>query len=561
MSRLLRAYRTLRGAEREGIPTAEYAERQRQKRRSALTRRQFLQVSGAAVAAASVLPACGPIKGTPRVAVIGAGIAGLHCAWKLKQHYGVLATVFEAGKRIGGRMFTDRSTFPDGQHCELGGELIDTGHMTMRDLATHFAIDLYDYDDDDPNLTDLVAHIGGVELSEQELLTGFAPIAAEIDAAINTLTDPELGVTQAKPNGGELLDNLSIRAWLDSVGAAGPVRTLLEVAYNIEYGLETDEQSALNLLFLISTDTTMLELFGDSDERFHTKSGNDTFITKLAEGLNPSQIQLDSRLTAVRLNPDGRYTLSFSRGGGAYQVVAEHVVLALPFSVLRDCDLAGAELPALKLRAIREQGYGTNAKLMAGFSSKPWRSGSGSNGESFSDLAYQATWETSRLQPGASGILTNFTGGVRGVDIGRGSPESQLSLFLDQIDQVYPGSKAASNGRVARMHWPTVPTHKGSYSAYRPGQYTAFAGIEGGATGNLHFCGEHTSLDAQGYMEGGALTGAMAAQEVAEALGLKPMMSSLSLPERRIESRALAARTYGGWLRGHRRLRRSAMLP
>ena len=53
------------------------------------------------------------------------------------------------------------------------------------------------------------------------------------------------------------------------------------------------------------------------------------------------------------------------------------------------------------------------------------------------------------------------------------------------------------------MHWPTYPLTMGSYSAYKVGQYTKFAGAEAERFGNLHFCGEHTSLDAQGYMEGG----------------------------------------------------------
>ncbi len=36
--------------------------------------------------------------------------------------------------------------------------------------------------------------------------------------------------------------------------------------------------------------------------------------------------------------------------------------------------------------------------------------------------------------------------------------------------------------------------------------------------GNLHFAGEHCSLDAQGFMEGGCETGERAAAEVLVAL-------------------------------------------
>jgi monoamine oxidase len=86
------------------------------------------------------------------------------------------------------------------------------------------------------------------------------------------------------------------------------------------------------------------------------------------------------------------------------------------------------------------------------------------------------------------------------------------------------------------------------------GQYTEIAGAEGERVGNLHFCGEHTSLDAQGFMEGAALTGAMVADEVAGDLGLTAVEERLG-PGGRILARARAARVHGRWLDG---LRRSA---
>jgi len=510
-----------RAAARADVPVIEYAERERERR--AVSRRSFLALS-AGLAVTPLLAACGdelpPEPTAPTVAIVGGGIAGVHCAYRLKK-LGVNATIYEAGKRLGGRMFTDRTTFPDGMHCELGGELIDTGHQTMRDLAMELGLELYDYNDDDPKLATFVISIGGKNLTEKDILMAFTPIALKIDEALATLTDQDdLFVYHDKPNGGAALDALSISAWLDSIGATGDIRTLLDVAYNIEYGLETSECNVLNLMFLISTDTTKLALFGESDERYHTKLGNDSFPTLLAKALDAEQIVLETALQAISEGADGRYVLDFQQGMSTKQVTADHVVLALPFSMLRKLDVK-LDLSAPKKSAIAELGYGTNAKLMAGFSSRPWRDIHKSNGETFTDLPYQATWETSRLQPGKSGILTNFTGGKRGVAIGEGTPQERLTDFLGSLENVFPGVKAASNGLVARMHWPTSPLVLGSYASYKVGQYTKFAGAEQTRFKNVHFCGEHTSLDAQGYMEGGAATGAMAAAEIATDLGIK----------------------------------------
>jgi hypothetical protein len=51
-----------------------------------------------------------------------------------------------------------------------------------------------------------------------------------------------------------------------------------------------------------------------------------------------------------------------------------------------------------------------------------------------------------------------------------------------------------------------------------PGQYTKFSGVEREQEGNVHFCGEHTSIDFQGYLNGAVETGERAADEVIAAL-------------------------------------------
>jgi Monoamine oxidase len=77
-------------------------------------------------------------------------------------------------------------------------------------------------------------------------------------------------------------------------------------------------------------------------------------------------------LEAVSQGADGMYTLSFKHGPGAFAVRARRVVLALPFTLLRNVHIT-VDLPAAKRRAIAELGYGTNAKLMIGFNERVWR--------------------------------------------------------------------------------------------------------------------------------------------------------------------------------------------
>jgi monoamine oxidase len=593
---LRRALRAVRGAQAAGIPVNEYYEMQAEAaRQRALTRRGVL----AAAAGVSVVAACdsagtllpqpdgggdasaegGPdaapeasggdatFDGAPSgqtVGIVGAGMAGVHCAYLLKQA-GISAALYDAQNRVGGRMFTDRTTFaqPDGQHCELGGELIDTGHTTIQSLCQLLGIDLYDYSTDAPSLNHIVGYFGGKTITISDILAGFGPIASAINTAANSLTDPNNAPSYKDHNGGDAIDAMSIAQWFDSVGASGPVRSLLDVAYNIEFGLETSKQSAWNFLWQISpADPTSFQVFGASDERFHTKTGNDAIPTRLGGLLDQNQINLGHQLLKVAVNADGRITLTFDHGGKTVVAVFDHVVLALPFTILRTVDMTGVSMTAVKSKAIQTLGYGTNAKLMAGFSSRVWRTPPdggatypASDGSAYSDLAsFQNTWETSRLQPGASGIITDYTGGNLGVAVGQGTPESQRDLFLTDFDTVFPGAKAASNGKVSRMHWPTFQWTLGSYACYLVGQWTGISGAEIERVGNVHFAGEHTSRDFQGFMEGAAETGAMAAAEVLTDLGLMPQDAGTSLDgavgmirvrspmARRILGRAQAAR-------------------
>jgi monoamine oxidase len=181
-----------------------------------------------------------------------------------------------------------------------------------------------------------------------------------------------------------------------------------------------------------------------------------------------------------------------------------------------------APMTPAKRKAIDELGYGNNAKLMIGFNARPWRA-QDSNGSVFTDLPFQSSWETSRAQAGASGILTNFTGGAHAVAIGAGPARVQAERSVAQLEQVFPGIGAARDGaREVRFHWPSQPWVLGSYACYAPGQWTTLRGAPGEVEGRLHFAGEHTALDSQGFMEGGVESGERAAAEVLERLRIAP---------------------------------------
>jgi monoamine oxidase len=236
-------------------------------------------------------------------------------------------------------------------------------------------------------------------------------------------------------------------------------------------------------------------------------------------------------MTRIAANPDGTVTLNFDTPLGSRTATTDQVILTTPFPVLRGLDIADAGFDARKMTAINELGAGRNTKLLLQFASRYWNASGPwgvSNGSSYTDLGYQNAWDTSRGQPGASGLIVNYTGGRTAAFYSQYTPYStavqnpQVSTyakgFLKQFDTVFPGVAKQWNGK-ATLSTPFLdPNLLCSYSYFRVGQYTAFGGYEGVPQGAIHFAGEHCSMDFQGYMEGGASEGARAALEVYHGL-------------------------------------------
>jgi monoamine oxidase len=507
-----------------------------------LTRRQWL-TGTAALAAATVLPGCGepgpmgddrqssPISGTPRIAIVGAGLAGLNCALTLRDR-GIDATVYEGSNRIGGRVHTNRSDYFGGQVTEVCGEFIDSGHETMRKLARRFGLRLDNLLGAQPRGSDDVYHFFGRYYPKSQ---ADAEFAALYDAVVaDEAAAPFPTTHDAFTAHGQMLDQMTVAQYIDSRipgGRGSPLGQLLDVAYASEYAADTTEQSALNILYLLAyqPDEARLSLYGESDEKFHVRGGNQQIPLAIAEELGAS-LETGHRLVRIEKRSSS-YRLSFDVGSRTKEVLADYVVLAIPFAVLREIDTARAGFDDLKRRAIRDLGRGSSSKLQLQFDRRDWL-GAGAwpelaNGSSFADLGYQCTWEATRAQAGTTGILVFFSGGsaaraqstrVPFGDASLASVRSDAMRALDQIAPVFPGLQW--NGKATQSLRQLNPLFNLSYSFYRVGQYTTFGGYEKVRQDGVLFAGEHTSTDFQGYMEGAASEGERAAAELAEMLGL-----------------------------------------
>jgi monoamine oxidase len=513
-------------AEASGRPVGEI---QQEHLRRGPTRRQLIKTGGAALAAATVF---GPARlfgsSAPRIVIVGGGIAGLNAALTL-QDAGYGSTIYEASSRVGGRMHSDTTSWAEGQVSEHCGELVDSRHKAILGLAKRFDIPVDDLlAAQPPQSTETYFFFGNYYTRDQANID-FNAVYNAVKKDLTAASFPTL--YNSYNQAGYDLDHISVYQWIETrvpSGHRSSMGQLLDVAYNIEYGGESTIQSSLNLIYLLAyqPDSGNFRIFGRSDEHYHLRGGNEGLPKAIAAALpsgNPAvSIQLNTSLTSIAKNNDGSYALSFASGRTKFSVTADRVIMAIPFSILRNLNYSQANFNQVKTTGIQQLGYGTNSKLHLQFNTRLWNQPGPwgiSTGTTYADTGYQNTWDVSRAQTGGAGILVDYTGGNIGASFS-GNPNDPAVVsayahsFLSQLEPMFPGITQEWNGR-ATLDFPAGnPYLLGSYSYWKVGQYTLFSGSERERSGNCHFAGEHCSINYQGYMEGGAEEGARAANEI-----------------------------------------------
>jgi len=505
-----------------------------------VTRRGFLG-GGLAVGAAAVAPKwltrpARSGRAGDRVVIVGSGIAGLGCAYRLWQDYGVASEVYEYNAdRPGGRIYTLRDYFDNGQYTEQHAELISSEHVETKALAAVFGLTL-----DNVNRYPAGTHpneyqfrFAGHDWTQAALNREWHEWAHDLFADAAFLKAPWPTLYNRSTPWGAAWDHMPATDWiakhvpggLDSNFGRLCVAILLD-----EYGGPVEGQSALNLVYLLGMYTSVPsqrqpasspQLSG-TDEKWHIRGGNDQLISGLLARLPAGTVRLGHQLVALSSRGNGRYVCTFATGGGFRDVTAGEVVLALPFTKLRDVELGGIDLPAPQLEAIRSEPLGSNSKIQMQFSRRVWNEEHWT-ANTYNDGVVQGSWETTIDQPGPFGILIALPGGAGGADIGRRyqltsyfgpAPATMVQDYLACYEHFWPGVSSAFAGK-AYYTWSSGDPHiGGAYSYLKVGQYTGFNGIQGQRAGGVHFAGEHTSVNFQGYVEGALRSGYRCAREV-----------------------------------------------
>jgi monoamine oxidase len=483
----------------------------------------------------SEFAACGTSRARERerVAIVGAGIAGLVTAMRLRDA-GIDAVIYESSPRVGGRMHSNTAYWDDRQHTEWCGAMVDSTHVTMHRLCRRFGLRLLDtYAARPPHARD-TCYIGGRYYSMSQADRDFEPVYATMREQLAKF-DPVTTYANATAEA-RRLDAMSMRDWIERYvpgGSGSQLGSLIEVAYWNEYGRGADELSAINLVAQLGQqrwyrDGRGMNVLGYSDQRYILAGGSQALPERIAAWLPPGSIRFRHRLQAIRRMPSGTYELRFDNGGTKQLVYADRVVLAIPFIVLRGLDFSGAGFDGAKINAIMNLGYGMHTKLHVQFDRRAWMRRrhpwpQNTTGQIWTTLPVQSALDYSLGQPGKDGLIEVFTAGSQGMTDAPPVPYSTVAQpavrrhverFFEQLDLIWPGVSPAWNGKATFGNAQADPNILASYSCWLVGQCTTIAGHEALPQGRVHFAGEHTSVENQGFMEGGAESGLRAAAEI-----------------------------------------------
>lgn len=442
-----------------------------------------------------------------RVAVIGAGLAGLVAAYELKKQ-GYQVSVLEARDRIGGRVYTLRDGFSGGQYAEAGGEYIDSFnvHRQMHRYVQEFGLRLAPVHSA-PSEGIYFVRQQRCDFTDEALAQTFGKgVVDEIDRFWITLellardyfrqADWQRGAAQ--------WDNQSVAAWIESLGLDPLARELTEQYLRGEM----DEPNQLSMLFLMEQAALYDKVPDQRLEMYRIEGGNGQLPQALARALGQS-VRLSCPVSAIEQTEQG---VQITHGQGT--LTADFAIVATPLPPLRQVRFS-PDLPGVVQDAIAQLNYGSHIKVMVQFDERVWRTRYQSTGLTITDLPIGFATDTTARQPGASGILTAYISGKNAEALLPLSREKKIQSVLDQYEAIYPGCRSHVK-TVQTAVWPDERYSGGSYSNYGPGQFAQYWPALRQAHGRLYFAGEHTD-NFVGYMEGAVRSGQRVAQQVRQA--------------------------------------------
>jgi len=414
--------------------------------------------------------------------VVGAGLAGLAAARRL-QAAGEEVVVLEAKPHVGGRTWTERDRFINGQAGDLGGSLIDLGQNRILAACAEFGVRLARLPDlvrpDSDSRYTAASLLRNTIVAEGRLLSGEESenLATEVRAALDAFAPGPAESIEAWTSRAEL--SPLARRMVCALAGANPVHE----AGEIQMG--------------------MIEPPHTGKTCWMMADGADSLAHAMAEGLD---IRLEH---AVRLITQDQETFELTVQTDTERFVAANVVVATPVGPTRRIAFDPV-LPDWKTRALSATSMSQGGKVIGQYTDAPAiRAGLGPCVYGDGPIAW--AWPGPALADQDTvivyGLIPDRGDGVLG-------DESRALAALDELVSSTVGRPVERHAGIVQ-DW-TRDEYAGGVVSYLLGDFPRLPGLLAMAAGwgFIHFAGEHTADKWATSMDGALRSGDRAADEI-----------------------------------------------
>ena len=234
------------------------------------------------------------------------------------------------------------------------------------------------------------------------------------------------------------------------------------------------------------------------------KGGSDVLPRAFAERLG-TKIHYGSPV--VKIEQDQKQArVVFLNAGKQQTMTADNILCTIPFSVLRNVDLAG--LSSRKREIIQNTRYDAVARVYLQTRNRVWED-KGLNGFAFTAGAVEI-WQPTWNQPGPRGILMTYARPGEAERITKLKENERIATTLKQLGDMFGGLRDSFE-RGATKCWLDDEWSRGAWAFVGFGNFGAAIAPEG----RIHFAGEHLS-EWSSWMQGALSSGLRAVKEIDE---------------------------------------------
>ena len=484
-------------------------------KRSQLTRRSFLKKTSMATSLVSISPLTtssifSASSDDKRIIVVGAGLAGLSCAYELDQA-GFNVILIEARSRPGGRVRTYRDPFADNLYAEMGAEYVDSTDTYVKEYCKKFDLKVLparQYDG---------VYVRGQRLTMKGLRSGadvlpfkgtlkgklFGQEVQYIQKWIDLVK--KKGVTSPEV---QALDKMSVEEILKHGGAPKDIIDLYTYTNATEETTVPSKMSALNMVLA----NTKISSFNENTVEGRIFGGNDQLPRIFAKKLG-SKIKYNRSLQRLDFDSKG-VTATVKENEKLTSITAIKCVLAIPASILKNINI-NPGFSTEKTNCIKNQQYGDAMKIAMQYRRRFWDDKNSIGQRVFTDTSLRRIYHFSIDQPGPRGILLSFTSGEDAIKLGRLDENKRMKIAQNTCKNIWSESPQYWEKGITK-YWNEDPWVKASYSVDGIGQKD-FREILAKSEGPVFFAGEHTAIQ-RASMNGAIESGLRVIEELKRAV-------------------------------------------